>query len=296
LYDIVRNLTDYVTLVLPDTVKISGGKEEDVKKITIPCDRRSINVIDGQHRIFGYAKSDLSQQDLEKCRIMAIGLRFAKSDNQNRDEAKIFVEVNKQQTKVPKDLLLLLGYPVLGETTPDALSATVLAKLNTQGKGPLQNRLATKSDITKKHSIPKPIEIVMISNSLSKMFKADKKLQDGTPEEHIEYLFDLTSQYFKILKSNFAEDWNHDNESLIFSSKYLAGFVKLLVEYKKKDYGIDEIGNKIKQLKRNLLDGIQREEKYQRTKIIFSRDHEIIPDIKEDQTTIANFILNYTTK
>jgi len=159
-----------------------------------------------------------------------------------------------------------LGYPVLGDTTPIALSATVLAKLNTQGKGALQNRLATKSDITKKHSTQKPVEIVMISNSLSKMFKADKKLQDGTPEEHIEYLFDLTSKYFKILKSNFAEDWNHDKESLIFSSKYLAGFVKLLVEYKKKDYGIDEIGNKIEQLKQNLLDGIQHEEKYQKTK------------------------------
>ncbi len=278
-----------VTVVLPDNIRISE-ENKSVKQLIIPCSRRSIKIIDGQHRIFAYARSELSDERLKKSKIMAVGLKFPKKSQQNKEEAKIFVEINREQTKVPKDLILLLGYPVLGETTPIALSAYVISKLNIEKGGALQNILATKPHFIKS-SKSKPIEIVMISKELSKMFN-DKKIKNDSPEKNIDYLYDITSKYFRILKSNFDDDWQNKS-SLIFSSKYIAAFVRLLVEYNKKGYSQNTIGNKIQKLKKKLVDLLQSEDGMLEDKIVFSRNYKIIPPIKADHTTIVKFILKY---
>ena len=279
-----------VTVVLPDDIHISE-EGKSVKQLIIPCSRRSIKIIDGQHRIFAYARSELSDEHLKKSKIMAVGLKFSKKSQQNKEEAKIFVEINREQTKVPRDLILLLGYPVLGETTPIALSAHVISKLNDEAGGALQNILATKPHLIKS-SKSKPIEIVMISKELSKMFK-DKKIKNNLPQKNIDELYKITSKYFRILKNNFGDDWQ-DRNSLIFSSKYLAAFMRLLVEYNKRKYSQDTIGKKIQKLKKKLVEDIlQSEDGRLKYTIVFSRNYKNIPPITMDVTTIAKFILKY---
>lgn len=279
-----------VTLVLPKTKRVSN-KNGLIKKISIPYIRKSIRIIDGQHRIFGYAKSNLSKEDLADSKIMAVGLSFHNNSTQKKDAARIFVEINREQTRVPNNQLLLISYPILGDTKPKALSAYVLSKLNEEEKGPLQNILATKPTIKKKRSQSKPIEIIMISNELSKIFKFDKKIKKGKHDVNIKYLTKLTSDYFKIIKNNFDEDWQNQN-SLIFSSKYMAAFVRLLVEYRKRKYGRQTIGKKIAQMRKKLIKTTSNV-KSDKTDIIFSTDNKNIPSIGEDQHTIIEFILKH---
>ena len=279
-----------VTVVLPDDVRISPVKNP-VKNMTIPYSRRSLKVIDGQHRIFGYAKSDLPRNDLKKSKIMVVGLKFKGGGKQAQNEAKIFVEINREQTKVPRDLLLLLGYPVLGEKTPVTMSAHVLSRLNNEKGGALQGMLATGAYIPKKSAKSRPIEIVMISRELSRIFSADRNIKEKKHAQNVEYLYKTASKYFRMLKNNFDDDWK-DDQSLIFSSKYIAAFVRLLVEYRKKEYSMDSIGKKIHRLRTRIIHDLPKGRSKTGT-AIFSRNQELIPSIKEDQTTIANFILKY---
>lgn len=282
-----------VTIVLSDDVKIPSNRSS-VKEITIPCTPRSLRIIDGQHRIFGYAQAGLSKNDLKKSKIMVVGLKFAKSRQQNKNEAKIFVEINREQTNVPNDLLLLLAYPTLGEKTPKALSAHVMYKLNAEQGGPLQNILATKPGLKRRRdSMPKPVQIVMMSKELAKMFDVDKNLKGSRAERNIEHLYKTMSKYFRILKNNFKEDWE-STDSLIYSSKYMTAFVRLLVEYKKRQYSMDTIGTKIQRLRNRLARRVPRDEKGKPVDgIIFNGKYNLIPSIGQDQTTITKFILEY---
>lgn len=72
-------------------------------------------------------------------------------------------------------------------------------------------------------------------------------------------------------------------------------FTRLFIEYKKQDYTNDQMGLQISELKKRLVEEIEQidSKKLNDNAIIFTREYTIIPSIKEDQTTIAKFILKY---
>lgn len=303
-----------ITIVLSKNVKVSKI-DELIKKLTIPRNYGSVEVIDGQHRLFGYVHSKLSKNKLKNSKLIVVGLRFKGNESKRRKQAaKIFIEVNREQTKVKNELIYLLSQPVLRDNSATPLAARVISLLNTEENGPLQNVFHTRPFQQEPIEGVKPVKIVMISDELSKIFNPENEkrkgfkklyklfsssawnnLKSGKPKKIIEEALVEINNYFKIVKSNFNEDWSSNN-SYLYSSKYMMGFVRLFIEYKKKGYAKNTIGKKISKMKTKLLTYLYSKEgkiKVKSENLVFSKNYSNLPDLTRHQSEIADFILKY---
>ena len=119
------------------------AKDEDTKvafgHLYLPCQYRSAWIIDGQHRLYGYAP--LSDDELDQ-NIMVVA--FENLDK--TEEANLFVTINHEQKSVPKTLLDdLEGKLKWGSDKPKervgAIAARLVDLMNNDIGEPLYNRV-----------------------------------------------------------------------------------------------------------------------------------------------------------
>jgi DGQHR domain-containing protein len=233
--------------------------------IEIPLRYGSIEVIDGQHRLFAYAKTTLSEEALSKAQLIVVGLRFddSSSSKLTKWSAKTFVEINKSQTKVPKDLILLIENSVMGERTPEALGARVLIELNRQTLTPLYNVFRTRPFQVKNRVGGPPVKIVTVVNDLANLLDernnnnpqrqsvydtftplAWNALKSGHETSILGECKKLLNQYFKQVSTIFSSDWS-SKRSIIFTSNYIAAFCRLLITFREQNYDLRTMKRKI---------------------------------------------------
>ena len=80
-------------------------------------------VVDGQHRIFGYS----GLEDISKEHFLNV-VAFAKLDEE--EQAKVFAEINENQTPINKDVLWDLYEDIYSEDNPKAKISALVKKLN----------------------------------------------------------------------------------------------------------------------------------------------------------------------
>jgi len=163
-----------ITVVLSKDVHVEGS--EDDCRLKIPLQYGSIEVIDGQHRLFAFAKSGLSYNELKKAKLIVIGVKFRDSSDKKRQQwcAKTFIEINRSQTKVPTELIQLIANSVMGERTPTALAARVLVELNIETSA-LKNVFYTRPFQKANRAGGRPVRIVTVANELSPLL--DNRMQ-----------------------------------------------------------------------------------------------------------------------
>jgi DGQHR domain-containing protein len=109
-------------------------------ELHLPSNYATAWVIDGQHRLYGYAYSNNSEDSFVPV------LAFDKLHP--RDEARMFVDINSKQVKVSKNLYIEL-YCDLHWDSPDpeerllALSSRVSSNLGTKVSSPIKGRVLT---------------------------------------------------------------------------------------------------------------------------------------------------------
>lgn len=106
--------------------------EVRTKTLIIPSRYGAVQVIDGQHRLFSYADEAVKARRSGDASIMVTAIQFREERAAvlNRYSARTFVEINTNQTRIAASHLDAIAYPVLGETTPQALAAAVMMQLN----------------------------------------------------------------------------------------------------------------------------------------------------------------------
>ena len=107
--------------------------------LTIPTGDQMVAVIDGQHRLFGFARA--SENRLAMQLLCSIYLDLPKPY-----QAQLFATINSTQKKVSKSLTYeLFGYNISEEDSehwaPDKLAVFLARKLNAQTDSPLENRI-----------------------------------------------------------------------------------------------------------------------------------------------------------
>ena len=122
--------------------------EEGHHKLRIPTNERLAAVIDGQHRLFSFAKVDM-QVIREMDLLCSVFVDLPKSL-----QAQIFATINSTQKRVDRSLTYeLFGYNVSDEEedywTPDKLAVFFTRKLGTDEESPLRGRImvAPKRDV-----------------------------------------------------------------------------------------------------------------------------------------------------
>ena len=109
-------------------------------RLRIPSDERLAAVIDGQHRLFSFAKVDINVIR-EMNLLCSVFLDLPKSL-----QAQIFATINSTQKRVDRSLTFeLFGYNVSDEAeeywTPDKLAVFFTRKLSTDEDSPLRGRI-----------------------------------------------------------------------------------------------------------------------------------------------------------
>ncbi len=258
-----------ITVVLSENVHIKDS--EDYCELRIPLEYGSIEVIDGQHRLFAFAKSGLPLYELEKAKLVVIGVKFRDSSSMKRQQwcARTFIEINRSQTKVPTELIQLIANSVMGEKTPSALAARVLVELNIE-QGALKNVFYTRPFQKMNRVGGRPVRIVTVTKELAPLldeknadqsstlgiyetFSKDawRALSRGRDRKIISECKATLKRYFRDVAEVFQEDWA-SKESLIFTSKYLAAFCKLFIEFRKRWMDWDQIRSRLNIMKSNI--------------------------------------------
>lgn len=114
--------------------------EDGCHKLTIPSPEKLAAIIDGQHRLFSFARADAEAlKDMNLLCSIFIDLPKAL-------QAQIFATINSTQKRVDSSLTYeLFGYNVSDEAeeywTPDKLAVFFTRKLGTNAGSPLQGRI-----------------------------------------------------------------------------------------------------------------------------------------------------------
>ncbi|MEO0509697.1 MAG: DGQHR domain-containing protein [Verrucomicrobiota bacterium] len=194
--------------------KLSDDPSSAVKfgKLILPNKYRSAWIIDGQHRLYGYAPLDNKFLDQN---IFVIAFEKLKQE----EEANLFVQINSQQKPVPKTLLDdLEGELKWGSENPGerigAIAARLIGLMNTDVGEPLYNRV-TQQGIppteTTCLTVPAIKDGIRRSRLVGSIFRR-KEYEPGplsglTDQETLQRAHTVLNSYFSILESANPHQW-----------------------------------------------------------------------------------------
>ena len=251
-----------LTLVLSKECKI------DENGLHIPFEYASIDVIDGQHRLFSYTLSD-NEQVRRESKLIVTAIKFNTNDSEkiNRYAAQTFITINREQTKVKRDLILLISYDVLDVKTPESVAAKVLKTCDSKHNGVLARIFAIKAFIKKNQFDQTPIPIISVIEELARISKlenlnairntlgeriGDTEENEETYEILIQNVGTLLESYFSQVESVFSKDWGN-GDSLLMCAKYIGAFIRLLGTLVDKQFTLEQVEAELYKIRHNIL-------------------------------------------
>jgi DNA sulfur modification protein DndB len=170
-------------------------------------------IIDGQHRLYGYAHSERAKNKGDKT-ILPI---LAYDNLPVTEEAKLFVDINCKQVKVTKGLLLELysnlrwDSPIFDERI-DAVSTRVVAALDMKPNSPFHDRLLFSSN-NKSHF--RCLTLTSFTDGLKgqKFFGREShhgpffESRTNSLEASMKKAIELLTIYFNCFRNGASENW-----------------------------------------------------------------------------------------
>ena len=240
------------TMSYPNTLTLvlSNDCIENNGKLDIPKRFSSIDVIDGQHRLFAYTSSSISDEVREDSEILVSLIKFRDSSSEqiSKYSAKVFCDINSTQAKVKNNLLYLIKYDVLGDRDYKALAGKVLLECDKAYQKALSNMLLTNT-LKKKNRLDLPsIPITtIIDNDLIPFLKGLKTDKSEISEVDYTRVFGnnrayyknnpgkfwraskiIIEQYFNKIQRTFPFDWKDNSDTYLHSSIYYSSFIRFL--------------------------------------------------------------------
>lgn len=202
--------------------------------LTLPDKYRSAWVIDGQHRLYGFAP--LEDRFLDQNIIV-----LAFEQMQKVEEANIFVTINHEQRSVPKHLLDdLEGELKWGSSVPServgAIAARLINAMNSDVGEPFYNRITQQGlRSTNKAclTIPAIKDALRRSGLLGRAVMKDNHYELGslcgeTDTATLDRARRALSQYFEIIRSANIAQWELGREGWTCTNVAIQAYVQLL--------------------------------------------------------------------
>jgi DNA sulfur modification protein DndB len=185
--------------------------------LTIPEKYASLELIDGQHRLFGFALTDPAVQ--ETFNLVVLGIRSI--DSAKRTDT--FVSINDNARRVDANLVAYLKYNVDEATcqaSNELMAIKVVVLLNDTTPFRKKIRLLDIGDerITLKGFAGYDLKGLLGPRGLLRMYYNNKSA---------DYVAALRL-YFGVLKSLFPAQWDDPDKYVIFTNRGISAFLKLL--------------------------------------------------------------------
>ncbi|WP_339792525.1 hypothetical protein [uncultured Imperialibacter sp.] len=232
------------------TIALSNDCNDNGTKLVIPKKFSSLDIIDGQHRLFGYTHEQISQQVRNESEVLATAIKFrVESDKEiTQNAARVFCEINSSQAKVQKDLLYLIKYDVLGDRDFPALAGKVILDCH-KGLSKSLAGLFLISSLRRKNRLNVPsiqiteiidldliplmrgidtCNITVSPEILGKTLGIDSTTHTTNPEHLCKQTLNTLDQYFSYVSSVFRFDWVSNAESHLLTATYFSAFIRLL--------------------------------------------------------------------
>lgn len=215
--------------------------------IYLPSKYKSAWIVDGQHRL--YAFSEL-EEERKKEHLVVIAFERLPEEK----EANLFVTINHEQKRVPKNLLdELEGELKWGSNVPKerigAIASRLIALINADNASPFYGRVATpgiKQSEETCLTVPE-FKIGILATDLlgSELFKG-KQYQLGplcgeNDKATLDKAADAFNSYFDLLKTANPDRWAKGKQGYLCSNISVGGHIRLLSAL------IDYVADKTKQ-------------------------------------------------
>lgn len=224
--DIIVGLSDRVSaLPLKPVNKTKSGRtitraDEDRAEfviLDIPRVYASLEIIDGQHRLFGFAKStELLRKSFN---LVVLGIEGT-GDNDCKD---MFIAINDRSRRVDANLVAHLKYTsneAKCKQDPELMALKVVFKLNESG--PFKQRIRLL-DVGKEKLTLKGVAGYDLKGLLGK--KGLLRKHNGNSSQK---LVTALNHYFQAVKQEFKTEWDDPEKYIIATNKGITAFLKLL--------------------------------------------------------------------
>ena len=195
--------------------------------LELPRQYASAWIIDGQHRLYGYADNE------RRATATVPVLAFHSLDV--KEQAKLFVEINKEQKAVGPNLLWDL-YPDIyhdSDKPEHQLLRTIsliVKKLNIDSDSPLCGHISIPSVPSKGRKITN-LTMATVCDALreSDLIRAGEGLLYNTDYDiTVEFAAERLKAYFDVIAKTFPEDWEKGDQGLLRTNIGIRIFVILL--------------------------------------------------------------------
>jgi len=185
-----------------------------VGMLEFPRKYTSAWIIDGQHRLYGFA--DTASKSTDTVPVLA----FESLDV--KEQAKLFVEINKEQKAVPANLLWDL-FPDIYYDSPEEKHqllrtiSLVVKKLNSDSDSPLRDHVRIPSVTSKGRSITN-LSMATVCEALKETRLLDFPgglLYNTDYDSTVEFAAQRLKAYFDVVAKAFPEDWGKGNKGLL---------------------------------------------------------------------------------
>ena len=286
-----------LTVVLSSDCKLESA--DGSSRVVIPKRYASIDIIDGQHRLFAYAQDGISDSVRASARLLVTAIKFHAKDPKvvNQYAAKTFVSINSNHTKVKRALIDLISYEVLGDTSPRAIAAKILLDCTDRPGKALSQVFQTSEFAMSGVGEPPPIPIVSVVDELTSCFDVSRYENEGLavqvkrafgceisdlhdPKTRIKKGVEILEKYFSTVQHQFPKDWRN-KDSRLMCAKYLGGFVRLLRSFIRFGLNMDEINDNLSRIKLQVVNEVYPEGQDPNTVLVFDNSSETLPSKRD---------------
>lgn len=240
-------LINFTRRVRFDTVSKDDTTDVTYGYLHLPDRYRSAWIIDGQHRLYGFAPLDEQHLNQNIVIIAFEGLTKA-------EEANLFVTINHEQKSVPKTLLDdLEGELKWDSDVPSerigAIGARLIGVLNADIGEPLYGRV-TQQGITATEktclTVPALKDGLRRSGLIGRAIFKRKEYEPGpfsgtTDSETLDRARNALNQYFSLLRSSSPNQWEAGRKGFLCTNIALQAYLQLfssLISYMETNKGL----------------------------------------------------------
>lgn len=187
--------------------------------LTVPLKYASMEIIDGQHRLFGFSKADATTK--EKFNLVVLGIKGLDVDLR-RDT---FVAINDKSRRMDANLVAYLKYTsdeLQCQNNSELMAIRLAVELNTRQNSPLKHKIRLVDKGNEKITL-KGISGYDLKGLISFSTLLRKHYSNNTDE-----FYEVLRLYFNLIKSTFKVEWKDPGKYIIATNRGISAFLKLL--------------------------------------------------------------------
>jgi len=248
--------------------------------IYLPKKHNSISIVDGQHRLYAFTRTE-NKDLLDTTEFIVTGFKSIDSSENIEKQARIFIDINKNQKPVHKDLLFDVSYRLLKDRSSAAIASEILNRMNDKQSSIFRGMIKTnplglgtikKTSIISYGGLKKLIEYRGSSiGSLAAKFDNKKLTQLQSPldfeekeryyESYIEFCMNELNKFFMKVSKTFHEEWKDTNNSkfALISVVGISSFIGLYSYFMNSKLTEAEMLNKLKEIKNGKMSFLKKD-------------------------------------